>query len=113
MDAKKIGRRIKAAREAKKLTQEQLAELVNLSPMHMSVLERGHKPPKLETLVTIANALDVSADNLLQDVVNRSGETTPSEIAELIATLPRAEQVRILCGLKAYCTAELLSLIHI
>lgn len=107
MDAKKIGRRIKAAREAKKLTQEQLAELVNLSPMHMSVLERGHKPPKLETLVTIANALDVSADNLLQDVVNRSGETTPSEIAELIATLPRAEQVRILCGLTAYCTAEL------
>ena len=45
MDAKKIGRRIKAAREAKKLTQEQLAELVNLSPMHMSVLERGHKTP--------------------------------------------------------------------
>ena len=47
MDAKKIGRRIKAARDAKKLTQEQLAELVDLSPMHMSVLERGHKPPKL------------------------------------------------------------------
>ena len=72
----------------------------------MSVLERGHKPPKLETLVVIANALDVSADNLLQDVVNRSGETTPTEIAELVSTLPKADQVRILNGLKAYCATE-------
>lgn len=106
MDAKKIGRRIKAAREAKKLTQEQLAELVDLSPMHMSVLERGHKPPKLETLVIIANALDVSADNLLQDVVNRSGETTPTEISDLVASLPKGEQVRILNALKGYCTTD-------
>lgn len=107
MDAKKIGRRIKAAREAKKMTQEQLAELVDLSPMHMSVLERGHKPPKLETLVTIANALDVSADNLLQDVVKRSSETIPSEISDLVSTLPHAEQNRILNALKAYCNTEL------
>lgn len=107
MDAKKIGRRIKAAREAKKLTQEQLAELVDLSPMHMSVLERGHKPPKLETLVIIANTLDVSADNLLQDVVNRSGETTPTEISEIVSGLPKEEQVRILNALKGYCKTEL------
>lgn len=106
MDAKKIGRRIKAAREAKKLTQEQLAELVDLSPMHMSVLERGHKPPKLETLVIIANALDVSADNLLQDVVKRSGETTPTEISDLVYGLPKDEQVRILNALKGYCNTE-------
>lgn len=44
MDLKAIGRRIKAAREAKGLTQEALAELVNLSPMHVSVIERGYKP---------------------------------------------------------------------
>lgn len=46
MDLKAIGRRIKAAREAKGLTQEALAELVNLSPMHVSVIERGYKPTK-------------------------------------------------------------------
>ena len=70
MDQKAIGRRIKAARERKGLTQEELAEEVDLSPMHVSVIERGVKLPKLETLINIANALDVSADVLLQDVVN-------------------------------------------
>ena len=65
MDQKAIGRRIKAARERKGLTQEELAEEVDLSPMHVSVIERGVKLPKLETLINIANALDVSADVLL------------------------------------------------
>ena len=49
MDLKAIGRHIKIAREQKGLTQEALAELVDLTPMHISVIERGFKPTKLET----------------------------------------------------------------
>ncbi|MFR3008268.1 MAG: helix-turn-helix domain-containing protein [Blautia faecis] len=41
MDLKAVGQRIKSAREAKNLTQEELAALVNLSPTHVSVIERG------------------------------------------------------------------------
>ena len=37
MDLKAVGQRIKAAREAKNLTQEELAALVNLSPTHVSL----------------------------------------------------------------------------
>ena len=48
MDLKAVGQRIKAAREAKNLTQEELAALVNLSPTHVSVIERGLKVTKLE-----------------------------------------------------------------
>ena len=62
MDLKAVGKRIKAAREQKGLTQEALAELVNLSPMHVSVIERGFKPTKMDTFCNIANALDASAD---------------------------------------------------
>lgn len=51
MDLKAIGVRIKEAREAKGFTQEQLAEIVGLSPTHMSVIERGVKAPKLETFI--------------------------------------------------------------
>lgn len=65
MDLKAIGRRIKIAREQKGLTQEALAELVDLTPMHISVIERGFKPTKLETFCRIANVLGVSADTLL------------------------------------------------
>lgn len=102
MNQKAVGRRIKAAREQKRLTQEQLAELVDLSPMHVSVIERGVKLPKLETLINIANVLDVSADVLLQDVVNNQTKLFASEASELIKQLPREDQRRVLAALRSF-----------
>ena len=89
MDLKAVGQRIKSAREAKNLTQEELAALVNLSPTHVSVIERGLKVTKLDTFVAIANALDVSADTLLIDVVAHS-------VTEKIEKLPIKEQKKII-----------------
>ena len=57
MDQAAIGNRIKTMRERANLTQEQLAELVDISPTHMSVIERGVKTPKLDTFVRIANEI--------------------------------------------------------
>ena len=84
MDLKAVGQRIKSAREAKNLTQEELAALVNLSPTHVSVIERGLKVTKLDTFVAIANALDVSADTLLIDVVAHSVTGVTNELTEKI-----------------------------
>ena len=102
MDQKAIGKRIKSAREKKGMTQEQLAELVNLSPMHVSVIERGNKLPRLETLINIANILDVSADVLLQDVVNNQVKLHTSEASDLIAQLSREDQRRVLAALHSF-----------
>ena len=102
MDQKAIGKRIKSAREKKGLTQEQLAEQVNLSPMHISVIERGNKLPRLETLINIANVLDVSADILLQDVVNNQIKLRTSEASNLIAQLSREDQRRVLAALHSF-----------
>lgn len=65
------------AREDCGLTQEQLSEIVVLSPIHISVIEHGVKPPKLDTFVRIANALEVSADLLLQDSVEIASKIQP------------------------------------
>ena len=65
MDLCAIGSRIKAAREKAGMTQEDLAAALEMSPTHISVIERGVKAPKLETLVNIANVLKVSSDMLL------------------------------------------------
>ena len=102
MDQKAIGKRIKSAREKKGLTQEQLAEQVNLSRMHISVIERGNKLPRLETLINIANVLDVSADILLQDVVNNQIKLHTSEASNLIAQLSREDQRRVLAALHSF-----------
>ena len=79
-----------------------MAELVDLSPMHVSVIERGVKLPKLETLINIANVLDVSADVLLQDVVNNQTKLRASEASELIKQLPREDQRRVLAALRSF-----------
>ena len=96
MDLKAVGQRIKAAREAKGLTQEDLAALVELSPTHISVIERGVKAAKLDTFVSIANALEVSADSLLVDVVVHSITGVTNEISALIEQLPKREQTKMI-----------------
>lgn len=69
LDYKAIGKRIKIARIQIDLTQEKLAEYVNLSPSHMSNIETGTTKVSLTTIVNIANALSVSVDDLLCDNV--------------------------------------------
>lgn len=100
MDLKAVGQRIKEAREAKGLTQEDLAAIVDLSPTHVSVIERGLKVAKLDTFVAIANALDVSADSLLIDVVTHSTIGVTNELSELLMKLPLKEKRKILKAVK-------------
>ena len=64
-----VGRRIYEARKERNITQEELAALAGISPSHMGIIERAVKTPNLETFIALANALNVSADYLLQDVV--------------------------------------------
>ena len=101
MDQVAIGARIKAARERVHLTQEQLAEIIDISPTHMSVIERGVKTPKLDTFVRIANALGVSTDALLRDVVVPANESIMAALSVRIGRLPQKEQERILNAIRA------------
>ncbi|RHO19935.1 helix-turn-helix domain-containing protein [Blautia sp.] len=101
MDLKAVGQRIKDAREAKNLTQEELAALVNLSSTHVSVIERGLKVTKLDTFVAIANALDVSADELLVDVVAHSVTGVSNRLSDKISSLPMKEQKKIIKVIQA------------
>ena len=100
MDQIAIGARIKAARERVHLTQEQLAEIIDISPTHMSVIERGVKTPKLDTFVRIANALGVSTDALLQDVVVPVNDSIMAELSARIGRMPQKDQERILNAIR-------------
>lgn len=95
MDLCAIGARIKAAREKAGMTQEDLAAALEMSPTHISVIERGVKSARLETLVNIANVLHVSSDMLLQDVVVCSTDGMASELSAALAGLPGKDRERI------------------
>ena len=75
MDMIAIGSKIKEARERAHLTQEELAEIIDISPTHMSVIERGVKTPKLDTFVKIVKALNLSADALLLDGMDQVNDS--------------------------------------
>lgn len=54
------------------------------------------------TFVAIANALDISADALLIDVVTHSVTGVTNELSEMIEKLPKNEQKRILNAVRAF-----------
>lgn len=60
VDYADIGKRIRACRLAKGMTQEQLANEVGVVVTHISHIETGNSVPSLKTLIDIINALDCS-----------------------------------------------------
>lgn len=84
IDHKAMGRRIKFARQKARMTQEKLAELLNVSIVHVSNIESGSGSPSLGMLVNIANTLAVSTDELLCDSVKCSGQVFRKELVEVV-----------------------------
>ncbi len=95
MAQKIIGNRIQEIRKNKGLTQEQLAEQIEISPHYLSALERGVYNIKLELLVKMLNALDCSADEAFQDVVKNSSKVRSNLLSEKLNVLPLKEQKKI------------------
>ena len=95
MNTSSIGKRIRKYRKAKGWRQEDFAEKIGLSVTYTGMIERGEKVPKLETFITIANALEVSADLLLADVLSIGYNIKSSEMTEEISSLTPAERDRI------------------
>lgn len=81
---KALGKRIKLARIEKELTQERLAEMVDLSPTHMSNIESGTANVSLPSLVNIANALSLSLDDLLSDSVIHARASLEREFQRML-----------------------------
>ena len=80
-----IGIRIKDQRLKMNLTQEVLAEKVGIGARHMSKIETGKGKLSLLCLVSIANVLNTTTDNLLMD--NVPGASAPHLIIELQSLL--------------------------
>jgi transcriptional regulator with XRE-family HTH domain len=61
-----FGERLKALREARVGTQEELAFAAKLHRTHISLLERGKREPSLTTLLILAETLEVPIQKLSQ-----------------------------------------------
>ncbi|MBP1560752.1 MAG: helix-turn-helix transcriptional regulator [Oscillospiraceae bacterium] len=90
MNLKEIGSRIKAERKSQNLSQEKLAEIINVSPHYIYEIERGLKAMSLETLINLSTALNISTDYVL---FGDKQNSSPS-LAELLNALddPRRQK---------------------
>ena len=95
MNTASIGKRIRKSREHKGWRREDFAEKIGLSVTYTGMIERGEKVPKLETFITIANVLEVSADQLLADVLTTGYDIKSSALTEEIAKLTPTERERV------------------
>ncbi len=67
---KEIGIRIKDSRKKAGYTQEQLAELMDVTPQMISNAENGTKGIRPENIIKFSNALNISCDYILTGKAN-------------------------------------------
>ena len=60
-----IGSRVRELRKAKGLTQQDLADMINVTKVSVCCYEKGTRTPNLDTFVDLINALDTTAAYLL------------------------------------------------
>ena len=103
----RIGKRIKQCRENLGLTQEQFAEKTGLTVNYISTVERGASFPRCEKLITIMNALEVSADAIFCDVTTHQNNYKANELSNRLNQLSPEAQKRILNILEVLIAQEL------
>ena len=83
LDFKTIGLKIKERRRGLGLTQEYVADCLDVNPSHISNIECGRANPSLTALVKIANILTCSVDYFISAeydfTMDKSGEKTLDE----------------------------------
>lgn len=92
LDYYAIGNRIKSVRESAGYTQEKLAEMADISKTHISHIENGKTKFSLKTLVSIANALDTTADILLFDNMKKISQPIVWEVFQFFSECSAQDQ---------------------
>ena len=89
-----LGKNIKTFRKNKGLTQEELAELLNITPQAVSKWESENGLPDVSMLIPLAQVLGVTTDTLLGYDSLSENETLISRVRETVSGLERSEEGR-------------------
>lgn len=85
-DLTAIGKRIQNRRKQQGYTQEQLAEMMNVSIQMVSNLERGNKAIRIDNLMKLSQILNISTDYIL------TGKETADDMQALTARIAQLSQ---------------------
>jgi transcriptional regulator with XRE-family HTH domain len=74
--AKRLGENLARARKRADLSQEELGVMASLHRTEISLLERGTRLPRIDTVIKVAGALDIRLDELVEGIGWSPGSTT-------------------------------------
>ena len=92
----RIGNIIREARLNKGLTQEELAELVDVTPAYIGHIERNQRSFSLQTLVRLVSELDIDMNYLFSEDVPTDDEKIIVDFKQLISGKPLPTQEAVL-----------------
>ncbi|MBR5111515.1 MAG: helix-turn-helix transcriptional regulator [Clostridia bacterium] len=90
VDYQAMGRRMKMKRRSRHLSQEDVANAAQISASYYGNIERGTRIPSIDTLVQIANFLNVGTDFLLFDSVKAASPQFSQTEMKLLSRYLRA-----------------------
>lgn len=83
----KLGKNIRKQRLKKGLTQEQLSLMCSYSETYIGFIERAERRIGVDSLVNIANSLEVGVDYLLGDCIENSGRGKVDKLNSCISAM--------------------------
>lgn len=87
-----LGKKIRHYRKKRGLSQSYLSELIDKSPTYLSYVESGMRCISVDTLVDLANALNVTSDALLMDSLINTSVAMRNEFAAILGDCSEQER---------------------
>lgn len=90
-----FGKKLKSFRKFKKLTQEKLAEMVDMDIRQIARLEAGESLPSITTVLKLCEVFGITPNDLLWDTKNDKYNCLKSDIYDILA-LTKPEQLELI-----------------
>ena len=82
-----IGKVVKSARIENNMSQEQLSEILDVTPTHLKHIESGHRKPSIELFFKLMNVLDISIGEFCEE----NASEPDAEMSRLLAQCSEKE----------------------
>ena len=90
-----MGNRIRELRRKNGMTQEQLAEKLEISSKHMSCIERGLSGMSIEHLSNLSKVLNVSLDYLVNGSIENKYQNIPQTVVDIFNSLDEEKRIML------------------
>lgn len=101
-----LGQAIKKAREAKEMTREQLADILNIAPRHIQSIENEDQYPSFQLFVRLITMFNISVDQYIFADRRAEKTTLRRQIDSILDTFGDKELTIIEGTARAICKAK-------